>query len=509
MHSSNGLFAVAVSVLLHSPAVASGITAERAADSIIEKDVVIIGGGASGAHAAVRLREDFGKSVLVVEKQENLGGHVETYIDPNSGNPYDYGVNSYTEYGGAEEFFTRFNISLQTPVRLALNTTYADFRTGEVLDGYEAPPSANVTAALQKYLEICEQYEDLILPSYVNFPEADVPEDLLLPFGEFVTKYELDTIVPRVFQTTGLGLGNIIDELTLYVMQAFGAPIVRTFLGQKNSWVPTTKRNQDLYDSIAALLGDDVLFRSIVIESKRTNNSVEVLVQDTEGKTTLIKAKRLLISFSPTAENLKPFDLDQTETDVFSTWGIGTVFAGLANHPSLPVNYSIVNYPSSAVPDNWLELPDTPFVGRFEYLGDSNFRILATGTQDYNSAQAQALAQTAFDKLAAASTVSGTQGQPLSFPAFAAHIGIHPHVPVDKLQSGFYKKLYALQGWRSTFYTGGAWAADFTTILWEYNNQYLLPRLIESLSNVTTGEKRGYTPPKRCCEDMRLSSLES
>lgn len=39
---------------------------------VIKKDVVILGGGASGAHAAVRLREDFGKSVVVVEKQSRL-----------------------------------------------------------------------------------------------------------------------------------------------------------------------------------------------------------------------------------------------------------------------------------------------------------------------------------------------------------------------------------------------------------------------------------------------------
>lgn len=39
---------------------------------IIEKDVVIIGGGAAGSHAAVRLREDYGKSVVVIEKEANL-----------------------------------------------------------------------------------------------------------------------------------------------------------------------------------------------------------------------------------------------------------------------------------------------------------------------------------------------------------------------------------------------------------------------------------------------------
>lgn len=389
-------------------------------------------------------------------------------------------MNSYTEYGRAEAFFARFNISLQTPVRLSLTTTYADFTTGEILNGYIAPASANVTAGLQQYLEICELYEDLILPSYANFP-SEIPEDLLLPFGDFVTKYGLEEIVPRVFQVTGLGLGNVVDELTLYVMQTFGAPIVRTFLGLASSWVPTTKRNQDLYDSIAALLAGDVLYSSTVTQSYRSNDGVQLLVQDSSNATTLIKAKKLLISFSPTAANTEPFDFDDTEQDVFSAWGVSTVFVGITNSPALPTNYSIVNYPVSVVPDNWLELPEVPFVGRFEYLGDSNFRVLATGTEDYDTAEAQALALDAFNKLAAAGTISADQNQTLSFPAFAAHIGVHPHVSVEDLKSGFYQKLYALQGRASTFYTGGAWAADFTTILWEYNDQYLLPKLLESV----------------------------
>ena len=38
----------------------------------IIRDVAIIGGGASGAHAAVRLREDFDKSVIVVETKDHL-----------------------------------------------------------------------------------------------------------------------------------------------------------------------------------------------------------------------------------------------------------------------------------------------------------------------------------------------------------------------------------------------------------------------------------------------------
>lgn len=37
-----------------------------------EVDVLIVGGGATGAYAAVRLREDYKKSVLVVEKSNRL-----------------------------------------------------------------------------------------------------------------------------------------------------------------------------------------------------------------------------------------------------------------------------------------------------------------------------------------------------------------------------------------------------------------------------------------------------
>lgn len=67
MRVSQGLAAV-----VGASAVNAASIPDSAASQIIEKDVVIIGGGASGAHAAVRLREDYGKSIVIVEKQDNL-----------------------------------------------------------------------------------------------------------------------------------------------------------------------------------------------------------------------------------------------------------------------------------------------------------------------------------------------------------------------------------------------------------------------------------------------------
>jgi pyruvate/2-oxoglutarate dehydrogenase complex dihydrolipoamide dehydrogenase (E3) component len=40
----------------------------------VNTDVAILGGGASGTYAAVRLREDYGKSVLLIEMEAVLVG---------------------------------------------------------------------------------------------------------------------------------------------------------------------------------------------------------------------------------------------------------------------------------------------------------------------------------------------------------------------------------------------------------------------------------------------------
>ena len=46
-------------------------------EDIITRDVCIIGGGSTGTYSAIRLR-DMGKSVVVVEKKDVLGGHTSS-----------------------------------------------------------------------------------------------------------------------------------------------------------------------------------------------------------------------------------------------------------------------------------------------------------------------------------------------------------------------------------------------------------------------------------------------
>lgn len=52
--------------------VAAAAATRNGGNAAVDVDIAIIGGGASGAYAAVRLREDFGKNIVVVEKQDRL-----------------------------------------------------------------------------------------------------------------------------------------------------------------------------------------------------------------------------------------------------------------------------------------------------------------------------------------------------------------------------------------------------------------------------------------------------
>jgi NADPH-dependent 2,4-dienoyl-CoA reductase/sulfur reductase-like enzyme len=53
------------------------------AKHVIETDVVIIGGGGTGTYAAIQLK-DQGKKIMVIESKPRLGGHTETYHDPET-----------------------------------------------------------------------------------------------------------------------------------------------------------------------------------------------------------------------------------------------------------------------------------------------------------------------------------------------------------------------------------------------------------------------------------------
>ncbi|KAK4101155.1 FAD/NAD(P)-binding domain-containing protein [Parathielavia hyrcaniae] len=461
---------------------AVGVTAAWLPE-VITRDVAIIGGGASGAYAAVKLKEDFNKTIVLVEKANRLGGHINTYEDSKTGNWYDFGVQTWNDYGPATAFFERMGVPVSTPGRAVLVSRYADFTTGATVN-FMPPANADRVAALSRFLNATAPYEQYFLPGYWNWPARDsIPEDLLLPFSDFVDKYDIRDAVHQVFQVTGMGVGDMSEALTLYVLGAFGPPMMRAFLGQGASFTPDTRRNIALYEAIQARLGADVLLSTVVTASVRTSLGHVLYTKTADGKARIIVARKLLMAIEPIAANMAPFSLDLTEQSVLSRFKFSTVQAGLVAHPSLPINGTVINTPAASAPNNYLALPKPDFVVRFDYMGGSDlFRVMVVGAGAVTAERARDMVRQDLARLMGAGTLPAVTANPaaaaeLEFRAWVNHGAMHMHASADELREGFIQKLYALQGRRGTWWTGGAFSVQFQSILWAYDD-VLLPKML-------------------------------
>lgn len=409
---------------------------------------------------------------------------VDTYVDKVTGKTFDYGVQSFLNVSGATDFFARFNISIGSGSSSSSSITeYIDFRTGKKV-GFQPPSSSKQIAAIAKFLEVIEPWESMLFPGYWNFPEpSDIPEDFLIPFGEFLTKYGLEDGAPMIYASTGLGVGNMSEVTTMFALQSFGWDMARAFTGEMGLFTPTSGGNQVLYDAIADDLGDDVLYSSTVIDSRRTEFGVFLTVRNHKtNKVTLIIARRLLVAIEPTEDNVKPLDLSPFESKTLSKFTYSNEFAGLVDNSVFNSSYYYFNLPSSAAPNNTLVYQEDPMVASFQYIGiDNLFRVMIIGNTTTTADEAKALSQKSFNTLLKSGRLSGaTKKQDLNWAAFATHGAMHARVTVEQVKEGFFQDLYKLQGARSTWWTGGAFAANFQTQLWKFD-EGLIPKILKGL----------------------------
>jgi hypothetical protein len=412
------------------------------------------------------------------------GGMVDTFVEEKTGNTYDFGVQSFLNVSNSTQFFDRFNISVgSSSTGPSLITEYIDFNTGEKVE-FEPPSYTEQIAAVSKFLEVIEPWETMLRPGYWNFPEPDkIPEDLLIPFGEFLTKYNLEEGAPIIYSTTGLGVGNMSEVATMFALQSFGWDMARGLTGKMGLFVPTSGGIQSLYNAIATDLGDDVLYSTTVIETRRTDFGVFLTVRNHKtGKVSVIVARRLLVAIEPTEDNVATLDLSPSEWKTLSKFTYSNEFTGLVDNAVFNKSYSYFNLPCSAAPDHYLVFQEEPTTASFAYSGLGHlFRVMIIGNKTSTAAEAKALAQSSFDTLLNSGHLSGPiQDQKLNWAAFSTHGPMHARVSVEEVKDGFYQDLYKLQGARSTWWTGGAFAVNFQTKLWEFD-EVLIPKLLEGL----------------------------
>ncbi|KAF5645818.1 amine oxidase [Fusarium tjaetaba] len=443
----------------------------------IEVDVAIVGGGATGAYAAVRLREDYKKKVVVIEKANRLGGHVHAYKPKGSSTPINYGVQAYLDRNTTKAFFKRFNVGLVSPNLISaaeglLTTKDIDFSTGKKVDPDYG--TINSTVALATYAALAIKYQPWFENGY--FKKGEVPEDLLLPFGEFLEKYQLGSAL-SVLRTL-IWLSDATHTPTWNVMAVVGEPQLAAFgfgLTGPSFKYPSTGSTLSLYDNVYNLIKDDVLLESTVAWSKRTSQGSELVVQTPSGKKT-VKAKKVLFAATPSPDNVGTWDLDAKEKSLFSKFSWETLYVGVVGKTGLPKTVGgITNTADNAT--NYY-LPRGNFVDAYSRSGQQDFwttRVL--GTASLTAQKAKDLIKQVFTNIDKAGTYDVTTPDIL---AFASHGLTVPKVCSQELEGGFYNKIYALQGQRNTFWTGLTWAPDYTPILWDFTEK-LFPQILAGL----------------------------
>jgi hypothetical protein len=452
---------VAATTLGGSAAQAAGpaTLADFAGAPVVRRDVAVIGGGSAGTYAAVRLG-DLGKSVVVVESKDRLGGHTETYHDPATGGTVDIGVIVFEDEPHVRAYFDRFGVGL-TPIGGSLggSTSYVDFRTGKAV-----PFTPPVPSAIGTYYGLISQYGPI--DTFVNLP-SPVPADLVRPFSEFVAKYDLGSVVKLVFNY-GQGIGNVLDLPALYAINTFGQGVVRNILG--GSFLTTAVHdNSLLYERATAALGADVLLRSQVLLVNRSAAGVTVVVATPSGPKVII-AKKLLVTIPPLLSNFAGYNLDLTEVSVFAQYISGAYYTGVARLSGLPDGVGLENV-AATTPYNLPPLPGLYGVSPTGLPGLYNVKY--GSPSPLPEEQVRRDIRTQIERVATAGTY------PVVFQnldVFSSHTPFELHVTPQAIQAGFYAKLNALQGRNSTYYSGAAWHSHNSTRIWA-GLETLLPKI--------------------------------
>ena len=438
-----------------------------ASKDIITRDVCVIGGGSTGTYASIRLH-DSGKSVVIVESKGRLGGHTETYIDPVSHIPVDIGVQVWHNLTIVKDYFARLGVDL-APADFGNPTNqYTDFRTATVVGGYTPP---NPQAALGAYGAQIARYP--YVEAGFNLPDP-VPEDLLLPFGDFVKKYPAISDAVSLIFSFAQGLGDFLAQPTLYVFKNFGLDLLRNL---QTGFLTTAKHdNSLLYESATKVLGAaNILFNSKVLYMDRDAKAAyqSIIVQTPSGKK-LIRAKKILMTIPPKLENLHGFDLDVVERNLFAQFQNSAYYTGLLRDTSLPPTISFTNTAANT-PYNLPVLPGAYTLGPTAAPGLTS--VFYGSPRALSEEQVKADIIATVHKLQKSNGVAQTEP---TFAVFSSHTPFELTVKGEAIKAGFYRKLYALQGRRGMFYTGAAFHTHDSSLLWQFT-EALLPAILKAL----------------------------
>lgn len=448
----------------------------------LDVDVAIIGGGSGGVHAAIQLK-DAGASVVVLEKKSQIGGHAETYINPKTKKPANVGVSIFENQDTVKKYFSRLNVPTAV-IDPTIPAALYDFSLGFPIPALD---EATKAAQAQAFAQALQIYTTTVLPKYPwldqgYFVPQPVPEELTLPFGQFAVQNNITALVPYITEYNWF-TGNVSTLPALYGIKGFGPGLISS-IGK--FIVSATGNTRSLYDAAAADLGNSVLLNVSVQHAQRncewtcakgTKKSGVCVSVVQGGQTVLVRSRKLLVAIPPTLDNLRNYDLTETEQSLFSKLSAFGYFAGVANVPGFNASFQNIGV---ATPFNQ---PVIPGDNGFYATGSPGDFLLGVAFENAGFTQSEAIdtIKGELARLAKAGAVPADAATTVTFPYTSNHAPYNCRVSAAEIKSGYYNSLLGLQGQNNTYWTGATWTGHNSGLIWKWNEGTVVPGLKKDL----------------------------
>ncbi|KAI6355515.1 hypothetical protein MCOR25_008161 [Pyricularia grisea] len=446
--------------------------------NVLTRDVTIIGGGMTGSYAATWLY-DKGYSFAVVEKQSNLGGHTQTYIDPASGVTIEYGNVFFQDTPRMRDYLQRYNISFSHVPSINdpnHGIKYYDFKSGQEVN-FEPPPGQAVQDSLDRWAQIVGTNFSYLERGY--YLPDQVPDDLMISFIDFVNLHSLGDMLNIAFQI-GQGYGDFLRVPTLYAAKVLSPALVRQ---SKQKSMLLTPNNGLLYRRSEA---EFVKSNSLLLSStmSRFNRSVDedgymsVWVETTGGgnatakRVTKIRTRKLLLTIPPPSALGASFAPSAEEKSLFSRFSCNYYWAGVVRGAKLP-SLEMQNCDSS----NQGSVPTMPGIYVFESTASPDLHTFWYGAQA--GVRNETVAGIRREVLETIQRLRRTKGDLSMDESGVQFVAVGDYSPfacmVDStaIKEGFYKQLYKLQGVGNIWWTGAAWHTHDASLLLEFTSDVL------------------------------------
>ena len=179
--------------------------------------------------------------------------------------------------------------------------------------------------------------------------------------------------------------------------------------------------------------------------------------------------------YNAVINNLKGFDLNETEASIFNKFRGHSWYVGLVNNSGIPDNVTFFNYGTDNSKN--FNLPRLPGVYEIYATIVPGLHYFLFGGNDsqpsFTQSQVSTSLQNTIARLRSKGTIPTTIGpaKALDIIQYSNHSPYEVYVSSDEIAKGFYSKLFALQGQRNTYWTGAAFVTHSSAAIWNFTDQ--------------------------------------